>query len=230
MLTKWFLFIVKNIEKIKEKIALLSHDNSFLMRSSTLLGFFLLSLIFPIIVFFYSLALNGHESFLNAKMVFLEKKVNKLALLKNNQDRFAREFGSCDIRFLQNNIEPLFLLQDESNLLLKISMQTDYKPYLKRLAFLTAGENKIKLIKKVSRKSLAYEESEWKFDYPVETSLKDVNQILSLIEGVKLGQFLPNLLRPQLIIKKLSLKTKRHGDKVFLLDIDILQRNLLEIK
>ncbi len=228
MVTKWFLYLSKNVETVKEKIISLTNDNIFLMSLNTFLGIFALSFFIPLLVFFYALALNKHELALNVKMTVLEKKVNKLALLKNTHDKFVREFGSCDIHFLQNSLETLSFLKDEALLFSKIAMKTDYKPVQNRLEFLSTPANKMIFLKDTSRKSDCYEETEWKLEHQVEVSLSDINQVLSLIEGVRLDRFLPNYSRPQLVIKKLSLKTKNEGEKIFSLDLELLQRNLYE--
>jgi hypothetical protein len=130
---------------------------------------------------------------------------------------------------LQKYVERIELLKDEVDFLSKINSQVGYEPVQKRLKFLTSGENSIRFVLKNKRKSNVYAESEWILDHIVEVENKDVLQIVSLLEGVKLSNFNPNPLRPQFIIKNFSLQAKEGmQDEVFYLNLEILQRSLYE--
>ena len=221
MVTKWFLFLNKSVEIVKERVTKLFEKTPFLLGPKMLGGVVAASLFAPILVILYSVFLFNQESALNEKMLVLEKKVKSLALSKSQQEGFIREFGSSSVTFLQNNIEVIQPLNEEIEFLSRLEKQSDYEPIQKRLKLLTGEENRIHFISETIRESNYYIETEWKLEHPIEASAGDVNQLISLIEGAK-----PNSQRPQLIIKKLSLKSK--GNEVYYLDLEILQRSLHE--
>lgn len=212
MFTKWFLFLNSSVETVREYVKSLA-GGAFLLKKNVLIVVMGISLIAPMIVGVYFCFFMRQDRILNEKMIGLEKKVKSLVELKNQQDRFVREFGASDIGFLQNYIEPMQLLKEEVELLTKIGKQTSYEPVQKRLAFLTGEENQIKFVQEAVRKSNYYSEIEWKLDHPVEVGVKDLRQIISLIEGAK-----SHPLRPQLIIKKFSFHSNH-------LDLEVIQRN-----
>ena len=226
MVTKWFFLLNKKALYLKERFANFFEENAFLLEPKRLFYVIALSLVGPVLVLIYALFLFHEESGLNEKCVVLEKKVKSLTSLKKQQDSFAEEFGSSDPAFLQNYVETVSLLKEDSELLNKMAKQSTYEPIQRRLDFLSGDENQMRFISEVSRTSNYYIETEWRLLHPIEVNQKDINQILSLIEGVKMYHFVPNLLRPQLVIKKFSLKTN-NGDnpQSITLDLNILQRN-----
>lgn len=215
------MFLNKSVEIIKERVTKLFEETPFLLGPKMLGGVVAVALFAPLLVILYSVFLFNQESALNEKMQVLEKKVKSLALCKSQQEGFIREFGSSSVSFLQDNIEVIQPLNEEIEFLTRLEKLSDYEPIKNRLRFLTGEENQIHFIPETKRESNYYIETEWKLEHPIEASAKDVNHLISLIEGAK-----PNSQRPQLIIKKFSLKAK--GDEVYYLDLDILQRSLHE--
>ena len=137
-------------------------------------------------------------------MIDLEKKVKSLVNIRKLEGKFIKKFISSDVNFLEHYVSTLPLLKEDVELIEKIGKQVNYQPLQARLNFLESGKNQIEFKSQSFKKSNLYNETEWKMDHPVEVSVKDILQVVSLVEGVKMYQFIPNLLRPQLIIKKLS--------------------------
>ncbi len=229
MIAKWFLLLNKIVNSFRVKMLGFFENNVFILSTKMLWSVIAVSLSAPLLVFFYFIFLLRQEAVLHEKIHSLEKKAKSLVAFKNEQDRFIREFGSSDLAFLQKYVERIELLKDEVDFLLKVNSQVSYEPFQKRLKFLMEGENSLHFVLKDERKSNVYVEKEWGLEHGVEVDSKDVLQIVSLVEGVKLSNFLPNLLRPQFIIKKFSLKAKE-GEKNggFYLNLEILQRSLYE--
>lgn len=227
MFTKWFIFLNKTVLVLKEKISKFFAEAPSLLDPKMLFGTVAIALFLPLLVVLYSVLLFNQERVLNEKMLIMEKKVKSLVELKSQQEGFVREFGLSSFTFLEKNIETIQLLREDVEFLSRIGRESSYEPIQKRIDFLLGRENQMHFISGGSKKSNYYVETDWKLENPVEASTKDLVEIISLVEGVKMDEFLPNLLRPQLIIKKISLKLK--GDeqnRVFFLDLDILQRNL----
>jgi|GEM_PF-4996968 len=228
MVAKWFLLLNKMINALRAKLTSAFEESGFVLHPKTLSCVIGLSLIAPFLVSLYSLFLLQQEALLEQKMEGLEKKIKSLVVFKHDQDRFIREFGACDLAFLQKYVERVPLLREEVDFLSKINADEDYAPIQERLSFLTT-QNSLQFILRGERKSAIYQEKEWSLKKSVEVQNSDVLQLLSLLEGVNLPGFSQNPLRPQFIIKKFSLKAKEGiQDKGFYLDLEILQRSLCE--
>jgi hypothetical protein len=229
MIAKWFLLLNKIVSALKIKALSFFDDNVHLLSTKMLWSVIGISLSAPFLVFLYFVFLLRQEAVLNEKIHALEKKAKSLVAFKSEQDRFIREFGSSDLAFLQKYVERIELLKDEVGFLSKINNQVSYEPIQKRLKFLTSGENSVRFVLKTKRKSNVYAESEWGLDHVVEVENKDVLELISLLEGVKLSNFNPNPLRPQFIIKKFSLQAKEGmQSEAFYLNLEVLQRSLYE--
>lgn len=228
MIAKWFLLLKKSFNTLKKKTDRVFNENAFMVNAKTLWGVLAVSLVPPFFVLLYFLFLLQQEALLDQKIGGLEKKVKSLVVFKTEQDRFVREFGASDLAFLQKYVERIELLKEEADLLSKISAEENYEPIQKRLNFLKK-DNFLQFVLICDRKSNSYVESEWALKKEVEVQSKDVLQILSFLEGIKLSHFSQNPLRPQFIIKKFSLKAKEGlENKGFYLNLEILQRSLCE--
>ncbi len=221
MIIKWLLLLNKSIKVIQEKLVKLFSETSFLLGPKMLSGVVCVALLPPFMIVLYSAFLFYQEQQLNEKMYVLEKKVKSLVELKGEQERFIREFGLSSPLYLQKTIEVTSLLKEDRELLSKLEKFSDYEPIQKRKEFLESSNNQIHFISLLSRTSKNYAEAEWKLEHPIELSSNDLIQIISKIEGG-----IKDPLRPQLIIKKITLKKK--SDNFFDLDLDILQRSLCE--
>ncbi len=229
MFTKWYLFLNKNASPLIDKVRALLLKRGDFFGEKILLRVILLSLVSPILVVLISTAFFYQQNCLNEKMIDLEKKVKSLVNIRKLEGKFIKKFISSDVNFLEHYVSTLPLLKEDVELIEKIGKQVNYQPLQERLNFLESGKNQIEFKSQSFKKSNLYNETEWKMDHPVEVSVKDILQVVSLVEGVKMYQFIPNLLRPQLIIKKLSLKAKSSGNgESFFLDLEILQRNANE--
>jgi hypothetical protein len=229
MFTKWSLFLNKRssalIEKIKANFPL--KGNFF--EDKILVKVISLSLVSPILVLLVSLAFFYQQSLLDEKMDDLEKKVRSLVTLKKQEGKFVNKFIASDINFLEHFVSTLSLLKEDAALIEKIGKQVNYQPLKDRFNFLIGGENQIQFKPELVRRSTLYNEVEWKMAHRVEVNVKDIIQVVSLIEGVKMYQFVPNLVRPQLIIKNFSLESKGSVKEAnFFLNLEILQRNANE--
>lgn len=204
--------------------------------SSKMVYFLLLASVLPFVFLGgYFFFLHKKQNIIDFEMQKLERKMKHLVELKENREKFLSEYGAGDPLFLEKYIEPVQLLSRDIEELSEIKKEIaplNFTPIDQRLNFLLGGENRIKFIKNNERSSNYYRETEWSLERCVEASCSDLKRLLSLIEGVKLSGFLPNPLRPQLIIKKLDLKTKdldnTHG--VFSLNIEVLQRGCNEVQ
>ncbi len=191
-----------------------------------LLGLSVLPLIF-ILVFNHSMTKRARE--LDLRLKILENNARVLAKVQKEREFFLREFGGSDDNFLANYVESEVLLNNDIHLLRKISSKDEYasyKPIKDRISFLSGEENRMIFELITERKGDFYIEKLWQLNSPVEMNSEDTKKILGRIEGVKIDNYLPNPLRPLLLITKfdLSLKPQDNHNKVFLVDMEILQR------
>ena len=191
-----------------------------------LIGLSLLPLVL-ILIFNHSMTKRACE--LDLRLKILENNARVLAKVQKQRDLFLREFGGADENFLANYIESEVLLSEDIHLLKKISRIEEYatyKPIGERIAFLTGEKNKINFCQMAERKCDFYKEKLWHINSPVEMNCEDIKKILSRIEGVKIDKYLPNPLRPLMMITKfdVSLKPQDNHNKVFSVEMEILQR------
>ncbi len=179
--------------------------------------------------------LSNRSELMEGQLSVLEEKARFLVKLQKQRNRFFQEFGLSDENFLVNYIETEPLLDSNLQYLKKIQQvgeYSKYEPITERIKFLTEGENKLKFSLLSSSEGVFYKEKLWKLERPVEMNCEDVKKILALIEGVKIDKYLPNPMRPQLGITKFDLILKPQGNrnKVFCVDMEVLQRGCHEVE
>ena len=177
----------------------------------------------------FGLYMSNRAEEMGVQMKRLETKARFLARVQKQRNHFFREFGASDNDFLANYIETETLLSEDIRLLRKIQRVKEYEnyePIYERLSFLTGEKNTMAFELVDSHSADFYREKSWKLLSPVEMNCTDIKKILALIEGVKIDNYLPNPLRPQLVITTfdLSLKPQDNNNKVFSVDMEILQR------
>ncbi len=191
-----------------------------------LIGICFLPLLF---ILFFNHTMTERAKELDSRLRALEYNARAVAKAQKERDFFLREFGGADESFLANYIETEVLLSRDIQLLKKISNNeeyAEYKPINERIAFLTGESNKMIFHQTTEKRGDFYKEKLWQLRRPVEMNCEDVKKILGRVEGVKIDKYLPNPLRPLLVITKfdLSLKPQDNHNKVFSVDMEILQR------
>jgi len=159
----------------------------------------------------------------------LEKKTQKLCQMQLKKERYHQKYANCDSNYISHHVEPLKFLSSDVEKLSQIK-GINYSPLQKRLEFLKGGENKLTFIEKEQRKSNFYSEVELISEHSVDVNYNDIRKLITLIEGVKIGELVPNIHRPELFIKKIHLikKDKSDENKAFTMDLELLQRGNYE--
>lgn len=164
----------------------------------------------------------------------LESKTRAMFLETKKRQKFAEEFHLSDASYLKNYVEPLSLMSLDIQVLEELQdnpFYRQYRPIQRRLELLKNGENQIRFTCEKARSSSFYEESEWALEKKVLVNYTDLKQLLVLLEGIKIDQYLPNPLRPQIFIKKFDVEvTSQSGvHKDFTLDMSVIQRGCHEV-
>lgn len=141
-------------------------------------------------------------------------------------------FKEADHFYIDKYLESITLLEPEIEALQKIVQHknfTDDEVIKKRLEFLTGNENALRFSEGAIQTHPQFQETTETLIHPVEVNLSDIQKILSLIEGIKIGPFEPAPHRPQLLIIDFKLEKKKSVDKneVFLLNMKLLKREFL---
>ncbi len=152
----------------------------------------------------------------------IESTSNFSKLTKSKRQKrhlFLEKYLNANTDFIQNKIEPLVFLESECRGLHSLKMHPAFsnsKFLLERLDFLQ-NKNTLTFQQNIlSAQSHLLEIQNKQID-PIEVNSKDLKHLLYLIEGSS------NIKKPQMLIKKFSLK-KLQTD-TFDLNIEILQRN-----
>lgn len=143
-----------------------------------------------------------------------------------------QHFKDADHFYIDKYLESITLLEPEIDALQKIVQHknfTDDEVIKKRLEFLTGNGNALRFSEGAIQTHPQFQETTETLIHPVEVNLPDIQKILALIEGIKIGPFEPAMSRPQLMIVDFKLERKKSIDKneVFLLNMKLLKREFL---
>lgn len=141
-------------------------------------------------------------------------------------------FKDADHFYIDKHLETLTFLEPEIESLQKLVSSNHYienEAIRKRLEWLTSSTNTLAFSEGVVQSYPTFQETTETLVHPVETDLSDVRKILSRIEGIQIGPYLPIPNRPQLIILEFKLDKKEITEKneVFTLNLKLLKREFI---
>jgi hypothetical protein len=139
------------------------------------------------------------------------------------------QFLEANHYYIDKQLESLSFLKPEAEVLQNLSRSNhlaENDGINKRVEFLTGKGNKLSFSEGVVQTYPYFKETVETLVHPVEINVSDMQQILSSIEGVKIGSFEPEPDRPQLIILDFKIEKKRiyPNNQVFLLNLKLLKR------
>jgi hypothetical protein len=137
-------------------------------------------------------------------------------------------YQSADHFYIDKYLESLSLLENEVEALQKIANQShivDDEAVKKRLDYLNTN-NRLTFSEGIVQSYPHFHETLETLVHAVEINEKDLEEILSKIEGQSIGPFSPSPNRPQLLITELKLDRKeiRNNSEVFLMNLKLLKR------
>lgn len=150
---------------------------------------------------------------------------------KSRRERFIQRYSHSDPYFLDQQIEAFPLLQTEKERLQSLLHHPAFPQseiLRERLQFLT--DNRLSFAEENIRTSSQMKEIEEKQRRSVQMDQKDLQKILSLIEDVPVGPYLPSNTSPQILIKELKIKKLETSlqTEVFEVDMDLLKREFIK--
>lgn len=163
----------------------------------------------------------------------LERKTSSLAKMNLKRVEQQKKYERSDPDYLSKYVEPLNFLATDIEMLSQIQNNSDafqYRPLQQRLEFLQGGENRLRFVENEKRNTETLLEREFALQGPVEVDAKDIGKILSLVEGISIGESVSHPYRPNLIIKKIDLIKKEGGeeDELYTLNLQLIQRGCYE--
>lgn len=190
--------------------------------------FFFILTAFPILAavlflyFEYSKLQALQERFSKAarkEKLSFERKVRK--------ERFLQRYSHADPYFLDQQIESFALLQKEKQhlgALLYHPAFPNHQAFKDRLAFIE--ENRLAFIEENIRNSSQIKEVDEKQRSSVQMDENDLQKIISLLEDIPVGPYVPPLNSPQILIKDFRLKKQETSlqTEVFEVEMELLKR------
>jgi hypothetical protein len=157
---------------------------------------------------------------------FIKEKKQSLNLAVREHFREADHF------YIDKYLETLVFLEPEIEQLQKIVQDKNFADddrIKKRLEYLTSQANTLVFSEGVVQSFPLFQETTETLIHPVEVNPIDMQKILARIEGVKVGELMPGLHRPQLVMTEFKLDKKKVNDKneVYLLNLKLIKREFL---
>lgn len=166
-----------------------------------------------------SIELIQHQAFIKEK-----KQALNLAV--------GRHYREADHFYIDKHLETLTFLEPEIDQLQKIVQDQNFAGddrIKKRLEFLTGQANSLVFTEGTVHSFPYFQETSETLTHPVEVDSVDIQKILALIEGVKIGDFKPGPYSPQLLVTEFKLEKKKvnHKNEVYLLNLKLIKREFL---
>lgn|ERR1700733_4412913 len=141
-------------------------------------------------------------------------------------------YKAADHFYIDKNLETLSFLDPEIEILQKLVNNKYFagdENVKKRLEFLTGSSNKMLFSEGNVENFPSFQETTASLVHPIEINNENLQEILSLIEGVEIRPFKVAPNRPQLIILdfKLDKKEVYSNNDIFILNLKLLKREFL---
>ena len=160
------------------------------------------------------------------QLAFVREKKQAINMALRNHNKDADHF------YIDKHLETLTFLEPEIDHLHKIVNNSSFAEddaVKKRLEHLTGAGNNMIFSEGVVQSHPLFQETTETLVHPVEVNIQNIQQILSHVEGIEIGQFTPPPHYPQLIVLDFKLDKKSLNDKndVFILNMKLLKREFL---
>ncbi len=188
----------------------------------------LLPLVFVIFNFFSQKERLNHledviHSVEDKAMIREKKQATNMAVIDH--------YREADHFYIDKHLETLIFLEPEIESLQKLVNNKNYAfddAVKKRLEYLTNGNN-LSFTEGVVQSYPQFQETTETLVHPVEVNVDDIQEMLSRIEGVPIGPYIPPQNPPQLIILEFKIDRKNLSEKneVYNLNLKLLKREFL---
>lgn len=204
-----------------------------MIQSKTIVFAFYLLCLFPFLV----LTLVIKEK--NARYEDLEDQVGRMRLriersldVQKDRNAFYKKYEEVDRYYLDHVLEAVTFLKPEVEALKLVSNHPAFESSINvknRLDKLTKGDNRLLFLEENRKVQNHIEELDLKQKSPVEINSDDLKYLLTLVEGVTIGENKPPKFSPQFIVRRMALKKKKLAEReTFLIEMHLIKREVVK--
>ena len=203
-----------------------------LQSKGIIFAFYLLCLLPFILLTFAIRDKSRHFGELSEQMLRMRLSIERSLEMQKDRNTFFKKYGQVDRYYLDHVLEVATFLKPEVEALELVYGHPAFEScdnVKKRLDFLVKGENRLIFSEENRRCQNHIEELDLKQKRPVEINTEDLKNLLSLLEGVSIGEYLPPHMSPQLILRRLALRKKKLAEReTFLLEMHLIKREVIK--
>jgi len=170
---------------------------------------------------------NIYYEELASSMMHMQLNVMRSVDKQRDRNIFFKKYGTVDRLYVDRVLTAAPLLKPEVTMLELIHAHPSLrscKGIKERLEFLEKDNHPI-FIEEATRCRNHIEEIDLRQKSPVEINIEDLHTLLSLVEGVSIGEHHPPRAAPQMIVRNFQLKRKKSNEgEAFLLEMYLTQR------
>ncbi len=195
-------------------------------------GFYLLAIIPLGFLLIHLMHRNTQLENFESSIDHLAIRMERMKDIQRDRNAFMNQYGEVDQYFIDHVVESMVLLKGEVDALKLVYSHPAFQSCANvknRLEKLTKGKNRIIFSERNREIIKGIEEIELSQGYPVEINTNDLRNILSVVEGVPIGNEKPPIGRPQLVIRKFHLNKKKLAEReTYLLEMQLIKRGTLK--
>jgi len=202
--------------------------NRLIQNRSFVFGIYFLCLL-PTLFMGFSI-LDKNEQFREVKgdVDCLAIKMERVKELQKDRSVFFKTYDNVDDYYIDNAIESLQFLSPETEALHLVMNSPAFEScddIKRRLDTLTKGNNRFIFAEGNRRTGNQIEELELSQKRLVELNGHDLKRVLTVVEGVSIGDLEPPKGRPQIIIKQFHLNKKKLAEReTYQLEMQLIKR------
>jgi hypothetical protein len=204
-----------------------------LVQSKVFVSSFYLLCLSPLIVCIFVIKekSNRYEE-LSQQLEYMGIRIEKTLETQKDRNDFFLKYREVDRYYLDHVLEAATFLKEERETLELVCGHPAFEScgnIKNRLTFLTKGDNQL-IFSEGNRHSKNHlEEVDLKQKRLVEINSEDLRKLLSMVEGVSIGENHPIDQAPQLIMRRFMLRRKKLTEKeTFLLDMHLIKREVIK--
>lgn len=208
------------------------HPKQMIQSKKVIFAFYLLSLVPFLLCIFFVKEKNASYQELSEQIARMRLRMERTLEIQKDRNTFYKQYADADRYYLDHVLEVATFLKPEVEALTLVYGHPAFETcdnVKKRLDFLTKGDNRLFFSEENRRSKNHIEELDLKQKHPIEINTQDLRNLLSLIEGVPVGEFDPPGMAPQFIMRRLLLRKKKLAEReTFLLEMHLIKREVLK--
>lgn len=182
---------------------------------------------FFLLLFSFKVRSNNFDA-MEAQIDQMEVRILRLIETQKEKNAFFNQYQNSDPTYLDHTLEAVTFLRPEVEALKLMENHPAFQScqtVKSRLDHLIKGKNRLLFSEERHQVSKFVSESELKQLYPVEVTLEDLKNLLTMIEDVEIGSYKTPAFRPQLVVQSFHLQKKDlAGKETYFLDMNLVRR------